>query len=148
MFIQLKSCTKFAAHMELCDHVESMEDNVLEFSLRGRHNYFLMENDDSVRYILYVFLIKTEEQGFMMKMVDETEKIPNTDCPMFLIRQSTLNHPDAMAWRHMISEMDMYKEMERQSISNEKFTTCVCRHTNNATNDGEMKIETTSTCAH
>lgn len=94
MFIELNACTEFAAHNDMCSHLESMEDSVLKFSLRGRHNFLLMEHvsqDETVtRYIIYVFLVCTEERGWLMKIIREDEQIPNADCPVWLIKQSTM----------------------------------------------------------
>lgn len=130
-FTELQSCTRFAAHSEMCEHIESFEDSVVDFSFRGRDNYFLLENvasDETItRYIMYVFLICTEEKGWLMKMVSEMDKIPNTNCPVRLLRQSTIQETSAKAWRSMIIQIDEQKTLERLSIKAEATSNCICR---------------------
>ena len=132
MFTELQSCTRFSAHNEMCEVIESLEDAVIDFSFRGRDNYFLLESigaDERItRYIMYVFLICTEEKGWMMKMLSETDKIPNTNCPVRLLRQSTVKEQTAVAWRQMIMQMEEMKTLERMSIKAEATKTCLCRH--------------------
>lgn len=118
--------------MELTAHIESMEDTAIDFSFKGRHNWFLMERvsaDDTImRYILYAFVIYVEDNGWMMKLLSEDDSIPNTNCPVYLLKQSTFKDPSAMAWRHMIMQMDSDRKLEQASISLEKTATCICRH--------------------
>lgn len=134
MFTPLLSCTRFAAHNEMCEHIESMDDTVIDFSFRGRSNYFAMERtnqDGSIqRYILYVFVIYTECKGWMMKVIREDEMIPNVDCPIRIIKLSSLMNEGALAWRNMIIQLDKNKALERESALAElKSKSCICRHT-------------------
>lgn len=130
-FTELQSCTRFAAHNEMCEFIESLDDSVIDFSFRGRDNYFLLENvasDETItRYILYVFLICTEEKGWVMRAVSEMEKIPNTNCPVRLLRQSNVQEPSAKEWRSMIMRIEDQRKLEQLSIKAEATNTCICR---------------------
>jgi hypothetical protein len=153
MFTELQSCTRFSAHNEMCEIIESLEDSTIDFSFRGRDNYFLLEHvgaDEKItRYIMYVFLICTEQKGWMMKMLSETDKIPNTNCPVRLLKQSTSKEPSALAWREMIMQMEELRTLERMSIKAEATATCVCRHKDKASPlDGQTPSIVTSESAH
>jgi hypothetical protein len=127
MFTQLVSGTRFSAHLEMCELVEALEDSVVDFSFRGRDNYFLMETPDGVRYINYVFLVNQENLGWTMKLLNEAEFIPNINAPIRLIRQSTCEIESAVQWRKLVRKVNENYEMEKLSISNETTPTCLCR---------------------
>jgi len=69
MFINLLSGTRFAAHQEMNEFIEAMDDSVIDFSFRGRHNWFVMEKPDLTKYILYVFLVCPSDAGWGMKVL-------------------------------------------------------------------------------
>jgi hypothetical protein len=127
-FITLKSCTAFGAHQEMCDILEGQEDVILDFSFRGRHNYFVMEDNLGVKYIQYIFLIKPNNEDWAMKIVNEHEHIPMIDCPERIIKQSTLNHDVAVAWRKQVRHFWEVKSMESISSHNEALSVCLCRY--------------------
>ena len=61
-----------------------------------------------------------------MKMLSEADYMPNTKCPVRLLRQSTTNEKSAVAWRHMIMQMEEMKTLERLNISAEAMHTSMC----------------------
>jgi hypothetical protein len=135
-FIKLKSGTRFSAHQEMCEQLESLNDNVLDYSFRGRHNWLLMENKSGVRYVLYVFVV-CPEGHWLMKIMTESECIPAIDCPERLVKQSTLEDKGATAWRKQVEEYWSMKAIEMKSVKNEAVVHCGCRSKQNV-NAGEV----------
>lgn len=142
MFIKLISQTKLGAHIEMTAHVESMDDSVVEYSFRGRYNWFLMERVSSegtvLRYILFTFVINTEEQGWMMRVLTEDEFIPYHNCPLFMVRQSTLQDESAFKWRETIIQIDVDRQIQQDAIAAQETMKCACRHIDKPTN-GDTK---------
>ena len=127
MFIELVSGTRFGAHQEMLEIVEAMQDSVVDFSFRGNDNFFLMENADGIRYINYAFLICPLDKGWTLKVVNETEHIPNINAPLRLIRQSTCENEHAVEWRELVRRVHEQRELSKLSIANETTPTCSCR---------------------
>lgn len=125
-FIKLKSGTRFSAHQEMCEQVESLNDNVIDYSFRGRHNWLLMESEQGLRYVLYVFVV-CPEGDWLMKMMTESEFIPAIDCPERLVNQSNLDNEIAKAWRKQVVEFWDMKALEMKSVKNEAVVHCGCR---------------------
>ena len=128
-FMKLKSGTRFSAHQELCELVESNGDTVIDFSFRGRNNYFLMQGEDEAsKYILYAFLICPDDAGWVVKLVNEFEHIPNYDCPERLLRGSNVKNETAVAWRNQVKQHWEMQALERLSNTHEHSVTCLCRY--------------------
>ena len=125
-FMKLKSGTRFAAHQEMCEQIDALNDNVLDYSFRGRHNWLLMESECGVRYVLYVFVV-CPEGDWIMKMMNESEFIPSIDCPERLVKQSTLENVVATSWRKQVIEYWKMKDLEIESARNESAVHCSCR---------------------
>jgi hypothetical protein len=122
-FIKIASETRFSAHQEMCQHIESLDDNVIDYSFRGRHNWLLMETKEGVRYVLYVFVVCPEGK-WLIKMITEGEFIPAIDCPERLVKQSTLDNEVASAWRKQVTEYWVMRSLEMESIKNENAQRC------------------------
>lgn len=106
---------KFNAHISMCGHVTALGMAIVDHSFRGRHNYFLLEDADGQRVILYVFVVCLDDDGYRMKFVYEDQYIPDNSCPERMLRGSTCKEESAVAWRNnMLSVMEM-KRLERMA---------------------------------